>query len=94
MNNKLKLKLPDNDNIIIENNNLIQKSSASNILYLIYENLNKHEEAFEMQSIYYHLRDSINSAEAQNNSIHQQYKYEYEIRSAQDSINIVSTFMA
>lgn len=57
-------------------------SNVSKVLSDIYQAQNKWKDAFEMQTLYYVMRDSINNETNRKASIKQQFKYEYEKKEA------------
>ncbi|MBC7865775.1 MAG: tetratricopeptide repeat protein, partial [Bacteroidia bacterium] len=59
---------------------------AANILKRIYKKQNKSKQAFEMFELFIQMRDSLSNQETKKASIKTQLKYEYEKKSAADSV--------
>ncbi|MBK8367194.1 MAG: tetratricopeptide repeat protein [Bacteroidetes bacterium] len=60
--------------------------NSANTLKLIYQKQNKFKEALEMYELEIQMRDSINNTETKKASIKKQFQYEYEKKSAADSV--------
>jgi tetratricopeptide (TPR) repeat protein len=61
---------------------------ASNLLYTLYKNEKNAAKALEMYELYLLMRDSINNQETRKASIRSQLKYDYEKKSAADSVKV------
>lgn len=62
--------------------------NASNTLFNLYKKSGDAKNAYEMKVLYVQMRDSINNAETRKASVKSQLKYEYEKKSASDSVKV------
>jgi tetratricopeptide (TPR) repeat protein len=69
-----------------KNNLFIETRTISNSLYLTYKALGNYKEALEAHKLFALMNDSLNSENARNEVVRQEYKYEYEKKSLADSV--------
>jgi two-component system, LytTR family, sensor kinase len=65
-------------NLSIKDNNIALKLVAANFLSSVYKYTHNYKQAYEMQSLYLVLNDSIQKVENKKNIVEAQLKYEYE----------------
>jgi tetratricopeptide (TPR) repeat protein len=62
----------------VKNNNIASKLASANFLSWVYNYTHNYKKAYEMQSLYIILNDSIQKVENKKNIVEAQLKYEYE----------------
>ncbi|MGZ4033424.1 MAG: tetratricopeptide repeat protein [Bacteroidia bacterium] len=66
-----------------------QIREASNSLYLSYKNTGEYTKALAMHELYTSTVDSITSSESKKEIVRQEFKYEYEKKTAADSVRTI-----
>jgi serine phosphatase RsbU (regulator of sigma subunit) len=69
-----------------ETNSIIEINTAASLLYKTYKALQKPSQALQMYEEYVASKDSITSRESSLQTIHLQYKYDYDKKAAADSV--------
>ncbi len=63
--------------------------NSAELLKKIYENTRQYQQALEMTTIYYTMRDSISNNTTKNEALKKQFKYDYDKKAISDSIKLV-----
>lgn len=75
--------------LAVENNNAINLMKVSNVLYRTYKNNHNYTESLKYFDLYIKLNDSINNSNNANLLIKSELKYEYEKKTAADSLKVM-----
>ncbi len=65
---------------------ILEVQAASENLYIAFKKIGKGKEALEMHELFIQMRDSINSETSKKEVVKQEFKYQYEKKTAADSV--------